>query len=324
MADHLNSEQMVKYRDRQLAPEETVAVDRHLSGCPHCRASVATLISGQAFIEAIAAARNDHLSYEQMDAWVENQLDPEEREFVMAHAALCQLCARQLRAYESYAPAMSARIPPPAREATRWTDRLLAFFRTPQFAVMATAALAAVLLTPVALRQTGHASWSDFLAPARPEVLRDLPVNPDTSLLYPVSEAIEEQQPVFAWRNSGGQAAQIFLFDAAHNEIAHSAPISGAEWLAPVPLDRGAVYTWEVRTAAGARTASFRVLSQADHEKLAAARAANTPPARIGEMARAMGALSEAQRQFREELRRDPADSAARKQLDQVIRLRGR
>jgi hypothetical protein len=315
---------MVKYRDRALAPEETVAADRHLSECPQCRASVAALISGEALLGAIAAARNDHLSYEQMDAWVENQLDETEREFMMAHVALCEPCARQLRAYESYAPAMSTLIPPPAREATRWTDRALAFFRTPQFAVLATAALVAVILSPVVLREAGHQSWGDFLAPARPEALRDLPVNPDTSLVYPVSEAIEEQQPIFEWRNTGGEAAQIFIFDAAHKEIAHSAPISGAEWLAPVPLDRGAVYMWEVRTAAGARTASFRVLSQADHEKLAAARAASASPARIGEMARTMGALSEAQRQFQDEIRRDPADSSARKQLDQVIRMRGR
>ena len=324
MADHLNREQMVNYRDRELAPAELVTADDHLSRCAECRAALATIGSGAALMGGIAMARTEHLSYEQMDAWVDNRLDLSEREFVMAHIALCDPCARQLRAYEAYAPAMSVVIPPPAREATTWSDRLRAFLRTPQFAMIALVALVALILSPVVLREAGHQPWSAFFAPPRPESLKDLPANPDSTLLYPVSEAIEEQQPIFEWRPLGNEPARIFVFDAAHKEIAHSEPISGAEWLAPVPLDRGAVYSWEVRTAAGTREASFRVLSEADHDKLAAARAANTSPTQIGEIARAMGALSEAQRQFRAGVPRDPGDSTAQRELDPIIRMLGR
>jgi len=323
--EHLNREQMVKYRDRELAPAELMLVDAHLRNCAECRAAVGGIGSGASLIAALGAARGEHLSYEQMDAWTENQLDSSERELVMAHLGLCDPCARQLRAYESYAEAMAAPIPPPARESTTLGDRLRAFFRSPRVALIAIVALVVLVLSPLAIRQTGHSGFlASFEGPTRPQALSDLPPNSDSTLVYPVSEAIEEQQPIFEWTETGNEPAEIFVFDAARKEVAHSDPISGTDWLASVPLDRGAVFTWEVRTAAGTRQASFRVLSDADHQKLATARAANASPMQVGEMARQMGALSEAQRQFGNEMKLDPGNAAAEKNLDQIRQLGGR
>jgi len=327
MVEHLSREQMVRYRDRTLPAAELIAVDAHLSLCAACRAELAPTGSEATFLAAIGAARNEHLSYEQMDAWFDNQLDLSERELVMAHIALCEPCARQLRAYESYAPAMSALIPPPAQELSTWRDRLRGFFRTPRFAMIVTVALVVLILSPLVIRQTGDSGSLSFFGPPRPASLSDLPANPDSTLLYPVSQAVEERQPILRWQSAGNEAVQVFIFDSEHKEVAHSAPLSAGDWLVPVPLDRGAVYSWEVRATApggAARQASFRVLSEADHEKLAAARAAGTPPAELGGMARQMGALSEAQRQFHIATQRDPQNADAQKNLDQINQLLGR
>lgn len=104
--EHLSGGQMARFGHRELTPAELFDADAHLAVCAECRAAMAFIVEaslgfGSALIDAVDAARGEHLSYEQMDAWVENQLDPAERELVMAHIALCAECARQLRAYES-------------------------------------------------------------------------------------------------------------------------------------------------------------------------------------------------------------------------------
>ena len=264
-----------------------------------------------------------------MDAWVEDTVDPTERELMMAHIGLCESCARQLKAYESYAPAMSAAIPPPAVQATSLDDRLRAFFRTPGFAMIAAAGLVlAAVLTPLAIRRTASPDYKKSPASLRPQALGDLPAGSDATLLYPVSEAIEERQPILEWQAWGDQS-KVFVFDSARKEVAHSSSLAGSHWLVPVPLDRGAVYSWEVRAAvetggAGTRQATFRVLSESDAQRLAEARASDAGPMAIGEIAQEMGALAEAQRQFQARVEQNPGDTEAASRRDQVKRLRGR
>src|SRR5580698_5131904 len=109
MPDHLTPDQLKGYRDRTLALGELVAVDAHLGRCEPCRSSLAALAKSSASVlSGIDQARFRHLSYEQMDDWVEDRLEPADRELVMAHIGLCPPCARQLIAYQEYAPVMSA------------------------------------------------------------------------------------------------------------------------------------------------------------------------------------------------------------------------
>src|SRR5580658_3764096 len=111
MPGHLNEHQLKGYRDRTIPEVELVAVDTHLSGCEPCRNALARLATGKSsksLISGIEQARFRHLSYEQMDDWVEDRLEPADRELVMAHIGLCPPCARQLIAYQEYAPVMAA------------------------------------------------------------------------------------------------------------------------------------------------------------------------------------------------------------------------
>src|SRR6202050_3446444 len=113
MPGHLSEYQLKGYRDRTLPESELVAVDSHLGGCDPCRNALARLAkrkSSQAVISGIDQARFRHLSYEQMDDWVEDRLEQPGRELVMAHIGACPPCARQLIAYQEYAPVMAAPI----------------------------------------------------------------------------------------------------------------------------------------------------------------------------------------------------------------------
>ena len=55
----------------------------------------------------------EHVSYEQMDAIVDNTLDATARESITAHILSCPFCARQLASYQSAAEQVSAPIQKP-------------------------------------------------------------------------------------------------------------------------------------------------------------------------------------------------------------------
>ncbi len=180
--DHLSREQLEHYRDRLLPAPALSTADAHLSQCVACRTALAELTPpgpAVALLADIATARSEHLSYEQMDHWVEDTLDPAVRELVMAHIAVCDSCARQLRAYEAAAPAMSADLPRSAEMRKRAAhpavagrdehvpapaqpahfhkptigDKLKAFVRSPQLVLMTAAGIALVIGAPyIALR----------------------------------------------------------------------------------------------------------------------------------------------------------------------------
>jgi hypothetical protein len=324
LASHPKREQILMYRDRRLLPAELVEVDGHLAACEVCRIELAELASPPLpAVSAILEALDEHVTYEQMDAWVEGSMDSDERELVMSHIGLCEFCAQQLKAYEGYAPAMSAAIPPPAQPSTSLGDRIRAFFRTPQFAMVATGLVVVAILSPLAIRKAPAPGTATLPATLRPEAIRDLPETRDKGLKYPVSEVVEERQPILEWMASNGEST-VYLYDAAHREVARSQAIADTHWLVPVLLDRGAVFNWEVRTAVETRKAMFRVLSGSGEKELADARAANVGLKSIGQLEQTMGLLSLAEHDFATLVRQNPGSKEDANLLDLVKRIQGR
>ena len=160
MPGHLNEQQLKGYRDRTLELGELVAVDSHLGGCEPCRTALASLADGTSsasVISGVDQARFRHLSYEQMDDWVEDRLDQAGRELVMAHIGACSPCARQLIAYQEYAPVMAAPIqtgkylatqPVKVKKSFWW------FLRQPQYALGAAALVTFFIITPLTRHST--------------------------------------------------------------------------------------------------------------------------------------------------------------------------
>ena len=170
MPGHLNEQQLKGYRDRTLALGELVAVDAHLGGCEPCRTALAGLADGRssaAVISGVDQARFRHLSYEQMDDWVEDKLDQPDRELVMAHIGACPPCARQLIAYQEYAPVMSAPIQTGMYAATQPMKVKRSFWwflRQPQYALGAAALITFFIITPLT-RHSAPATTGAILAP---------------------------------------------------------------------------------------------------------------------------------------------------------------
>ena len=132
--------------------------------CTDCQdqlAASAHTAPAATLLAAIQESASEHITFEQLDAWVEDSIDPSERELVSAHIGHCLSCARQLRDYELAAPAMSVPVlrmqAQPAQLAAppvSLRDRLFGFLRSPQAAVAAVALLVAAIVGPyLALRQ---------------------------------------------------------------------------------------------------------------------------------------------------------------------------
>jgi hypothetical protein len=128
-------------------------------------------------ISGIDQARFRHLSYEQMDDWVEDRLEPADRELVMAHIGLCPPCARQLIAYQEYAPVMAAPVrtgiylaaKPVEEKQSFWS-----FLKQPQYALGAAALIAFAVITPFT-RHPGPEQTGAILAPTSTAVESTVP-----------------------------------------------------------------------------------------------------------------------------------------------------
>jgi hypothetical protein len=178
MPEHLIERQLQGYRDRTLALGEMMAVDAHLGGCQSCRTALSGLADKTATASVMAGidqARFRHLSYEQMDDWVEDRLDPAGRELVMAHIGTCSPCARQLIAYQEYAPAMAAPIQTMRvaaavpQKASFWS-----FLKQPQYALGAAAVVAFFIVTPLT-RHSSPEPVGAILAPTNTAVDSTIP-----------------------------------------------------------------------------------------------------------------------------------------------------
>jgi len=181
MPEHLNTEQLKGYRDRTLVLGELVAIDAHLGGCEPCRSQLAALADrGRAasVLTGIDQARFHHLSYEQMDDWVEDRLEPADRELVMAHIGLCAACARQLIAYQEYAPAMAEPVRAAQVAATQPVNvkqPFWAFLKQPQYALGLAALIAFAIITPLVRRGSPPVETGAIVAPSSGAVESAIP-----------------------------------------------------------------------------------------------------------------------------------------------------
>ncbi len=114
MRDHLSQGEIVNYRSKSLTPDELVAVDDHLAVCESCRGR---LVEDVAIRQLGLPADVTHLSYEQMAAFVDHDLDDIDTEIVRSHLELCTQCEDEVRDLQRFRTEFSrSPIPEPASE----------------------------------------------------------------------------------------------------------------------------------------------------------------------------------------------------------------
>lgn len=164
--------------------------------------------------------------------------------------------------------------------------------------------------------------------PEPPDSIADLPVATGSDLVSPVSEAVEENQPVLVWSPEfGNPPYSVSVMDERGQVIARVQGIQNISWTVLTPLRRGGVYTWQVSVAsAGAsENASFRVLDDGQATLWKATLAAHRDShLLIGLVAQQLGMLAIAEREYTALTKEFPDSNTAALLLDNVGQLRDR
>src|SRR5262247_3492190 len=90
MTSHPALEELKTFESKTLKPNRLLEISAHLKECSTCRGTIASFTPG------IRRQSAGHLTYEQKEAYLDNQLTSAERESVEEHTRKCKTCAAEL------------------------------------------------------------------------------------------------------------------------------------------------------------------------------------------------------------------------------------
>lgn len=162
--------------------------------------------------------------------------------------------------------------------------------------------------------------------PEPPDSIASLPVASGTDVLRPVSEAVEETQPLLYWSAAFGVPPYTVSVTDDHGQvIARAQGIQNTSWMVLMPLRRGADYTWQVTVAGATEQASFRVLDDGQAMLWRAVLAAHKDSHLvIGLVAQQLGMLAIAEREYTALNKAYPDSNTAALLLNNITELRDR
>lgn len=163
--------------------------------------------------------------------------------------------------------------------------------------------------------------------PELPEAIANLAVATGEDVLRPVSEAVEETQPVLYWSAAFGEPPYtVSVADDKGLVIARAQGIQNTSWMVFMPLRRGGEYTWLVTSpTAKVEQASFRVLDDGQATLWRAMLAAHKDSHLIiGLVAQQLGMLAIAEREYTELTKAFPDSTTAALLLNNITELRNR
>ncbi len=163
--------------------------------------------------------------------------------------------------------------------------------------------------------------------PELPESIANLAVASGEDILRPVSEAVEETQPVLYWSAAFGEPPYtVSLTDDKGLVIARAQGIQNTSWMVLMPLRRGGEYIWLITSpTAKFEQASFRVLDDGQatlwHAMLTAHKDSHLV---MGLVAEQLGMLAIAEREYTELTKAFPDSTTAALLLNNITELRNR
>jgi len=293
---HLDAATLRGYRDRTLPPRVLIDADEHLSGCLDCRGAlveVASSDAAQAMIESFID--DEHLSYETLAAWVDDELSPMQRRRASEHLEHCAQCAGDL-----------ADLQDTAKFAVRRRARTLGWPVAAAIALIVAGAAWFLTRVPQAASTTPQPM-------IRGAELRALTIPPDVRALRsprgtlmggeaaafevvaPAGTFVRATRPSFSWTPIGSDAAyQVEIYDSNGDLAVSSGDVHDTMWTADRDLQRGHEYQWQVVTVRDGKrvvaprppagTARFRVIDDAAAARVA--RISGSPLARAEAYAR--------------------------------------
>jgi len=134
MSTHLSQQQLEQYRRSALAPLDLLAADDHLTACEQCREQLGASVPAAQAWQTLRASlpsggeQPEHLSYDQLAAYVDEKLSGIQREAVESHLEICRMCDAELQDLRNFSLEIAALSPeqspaPPVPVATLHSRR---------------------------------------------------------------------------------------------------------------------------------------------------------------------------------------------------------
>jgi hypothetical protein len=154
------------------------------------------------------------------------------------------------------------------------------------------------------------------------------------ALSHPVGTVVQNEQPTFRWQAlPEATSYTVYILDLNFHVLYKSHPLSTNLWTIPQPLERGAVYVWQVTAAKNGREitspsapmpeARFQILGQAkagELQRLAKERAGSHLI--LGAIYAHNGLLDEAEREFQTAIDKNQDADRAKRLLQSLKALR--
>ncbi len=100
MSPHLSTEREDQYCQRTLSALELLEVDDHLAFCEECRRRISVKADAETVVSdfhyRLFSTASDHLSYEELVALVDDEIEKTERDELESHLEVCEPCSQDL------------------------------------------------------------------------------------------------------------------------------------------------------------------------------------------------------------------------------------
>jgi Putative zinc-finger len=358
--DHLTDSEFNAYLARDLQPDALLRVTDHLTDCEDCRARLRLRARTGETLGELRQTIEMHLTADQLQRFVDGDMQPEEHSRIDAHLQSCAECAGDVRELQVFA-STPARPMQPSRPVSRWWLAAAAaivlalglglWLRRPVVVVSLNDEGRRVSLDSRGVVEGVAGLSGDELASVR-RVLERAALVPTESLaelqpprsslmgsepvasfrvLSPVGIVVRSSAPELRWTTRHPSATYVVtLKNLASGKIVSSPVLHELSWTPVQPLERGAVYAWQVAASLHGQEeiapsppspqARFRVVSAGAAERLV-----NLPASHL---ARAVfeletGLLDDAEQDATALLQDNPGSAIASDLLRNIRALRG-
>ena len=257
---HPTGQQLDRYRRRLASPVEMLVVDRHVATCDRCFELV------RADADPAIALPVAHLTYEELEAYVDGRADAYERAMVAEHTAQCAACREEMGDLQKVREAGFARPTHGGGVRLRWglvaAAAVLAiivgiwFLRPAPVVVPQPEVRREVTPTPTPPAPRRVPEGVRAAALEKPAILDTLMPGksvlrggaaPAFRLVAPVATVVLDDRPRFQWEAAPNATSyDVAVADAQSGNVAVTGSSETTRWRAGEPLRRGRTYTWQV------------------------------------------------------------------------------
>ncbi len=333
MNAHPTTEQIARYRDRSAAPDELLRLDAHLATCDRCHSTLSSESGADVVVSlpSRGAGESDHLSYDEMERWVDGRARAVEREIFEEHAANCHLCRDERadldRVRETLVPTQTRfgwRIPLAAAATIVVAIGIGWFLRRDVVSTSPSRIAVPPRIVQQAIVLTKPAILSDLLD-GKGTLRGGESTQHRFTLLKPVATLVGERRPEFRWTTvSDASSYTVTIVDADTGAVVTSGSTKDSSWRPGRALPQGKSYSWQVSAHVRGRRiteprppapeARFEVASGETLNRLAGK--SHDDPIRWGVALAEEGFLDDAEEQL--QVASEAGNSEARELLRQV------